>query len=173
MIPTVSNVLGEEAKPDAGEALEIIYDVEQLPAPVRATRAAILKAARSGDIEQLRMVVERNELMPLVAKTRPKDPIKYWREQSGDGRGLAVMADMAEVMQSGFARINPGTQDERYVWPFFAVVPLDKLNPAETVQLYQLVGAEIAMAMLKGKGYRSYRSIIGPDGTWHAFKLDE
>jgi len=156
-----------------GDAPEIFYDVEELPAPVRRTRDAILKAARSGDIENLRMVLERNELMPLVAKTRPKDPIAFWKAQSPDGQGLPLMADMVEVMEAGYVRLKPGTADERYIWPFFAVVPLDRLSPAEKVQLYQLVGAEKAKAMLDDKTYRSFRSGIGPDGTWHYFAADE
>jgi len=83
------------------------------------------------------------------------------------------MADMVEVMEAGYARLNAGTPDERFVWPFFAVVPLDELTPAETVQLYQLVGPKKAKAMLDGKAYRSYRSGIGPDGTWHYFTAEE
>jgi len=163
----------KDQSPKDEDAPEILYDVEELPAPVRRTRDAILKAARSGDIENLRMVLERNELMPLVAKTRPKDPVAFWKAQSPDGQGLPVMADMVEVMESGYVRLKSGTADERYIWPFFAVVPLDELSPAETVQLYQMVGAEKAKAMLDDKTYRSYRSGIGPDGTWHYFTADE
>jgi len=165
--------LAQEQGPKTGDTPEILYDIEELPAPVRTTRDAILRAARSGNIENLRMVLERNELMPLVAKVRPKDPIAFWKSQSPDGQGLPVMADMVEIMEAGYARLNAGTADERYVWPFFAVVPLDELTPAETVQLYQLSGAEKAKAMLDDKAYRSYRSGIGPDGTWHYFTADE
>lgn len=163
----------QEQGPKDGGTPEILYDVEELPAPVRTTRDAILKAARSGNIENLRVVLERNELMPLVAKNRPKDPIAFWKGQSSDGRGLPVMADMIEVMELGYALLNAGTSDERYVWPFFAVVPLNKLTPAETVQLYQLVGTEKAKAMLDDNAYRSYRSGIGPDGTWHYFTAEK
>ena len=163
----------EAQGPQDGDTPEILYDVEELPAPVRSTRDAILKAARSGDIENLRMVLERNELMPLVAKARPKDPIAYWKAQSPDGQGLPVMADMVEVMEAGYVRLKPGTADERYIWPYFAVMPLDHLSPEEKVQLYQLVGAEKARAMLDDKTFRSYRSGIGPDGTWHYFTADE
>jgi hypothetical protein len=165
--------LAQEQGPKKGDTPEILYDIEELPEPVRTTRDAILKAARSGDIENLRMVLERNELMPLVARTRPKDPIAFWKAQSPDGRGLPVMADMIEIMEAGYVRLNAGSADERYVWPFFAVVPLDELSPAETVQLYQLVGPKKAKAMLDDKAYRSYRSAIGPDGTWHYFTADD
>jgi hypothetical protein len=163
----------KDQSPKNEDTLEILYGVEELPAPVRRTHDAILKAARSGDIEKLRMVLEHNELMPLVARTRPKDPITFWKKLSPDGQGFPVMANMVDVMEAGYVRLNPGTTDERYIWPFFAAVSLDQLSPAETVQLYQLVGPEKAKAMLDDKTYRSYRSGIGPDGTWHYFTTDE
>lgn len=142
---------------------------EELPEPVREMRAAILDAARTGEVEMLRPVLESNELMPTVSFGGDEDPIAYWKQISGDGRGREIMAAMAEILEMPFARINVGAADEMYVWPYLAEMPLERLTPAQQVDLYRLVSPDEAKTMAEFGGYIHYRLGIGPDGTWHYF----
>jgi len=57
-----------------------------------------------------------------------------------------------------------------YVWPYLAEVELDKLTPAQEVDLLRLVGAAEAKAMREKKKWTWWRLTIGADGTWHSFK---
>lgn len=153
------------AEPD----ITISSQTEALPDRVKATQTAILEAARSGDIEMLRPVLEMNELKPTVSFGGADDPITFWKRTSGDGEGRQIMAVLAEILEMPFARVNKGRDDEMYVWPYLAELPLDKLAPAQLVDLYRLVTPEDVKAMKDFGGYIHYRLGIGPDGTWHYF----
>jgi hypothetical protein len=61
----------------AAESYRLGRDVSALPPAVQRMRQAILMAAASGDIEQLRVPIEMNEIHPLFAKTAVPDPIAY------------------------------------------------------------------------------------------------
>lgn len=150
-------------------APEVYSSVAKLPAPVRAMRDAILEAARSGDIEALRPVLESNELKPTVSFGGADDPVEFWKQTSGDGRGREIMAVMSEILEMPFARIDAGTSNEMYVWPYLAELPLEKLTPAQQVDLYRLVTPEELKTMKQFGGYIHYRLGIGRDGTWHYF----
>jgi hypothetical protein len=163
---TVSNV---ELRAAERGAPEIHSDLSVLPDRVKIMRNAILEAARSGDIEALRPVLESNELKPTVSFGGADDPIEHWKQTSGDGQGREIMAIMAEILEMDFARIRPGTSNEMYVWPYMAELPLAKLNPAQQVDLYRLMSPDEVKSMKEFGGYIHYRLGIGRDGTWHYF----
>lgn len=131
--------------------------------------AAILEAARSGDVEMLRPVLEMNELKPTISFGEVDDPIRYWKRSSGDGEGRQILAILSEILELPYAHINKGKDQEMYVWPYLAELSLDKLAPPQLVDLYRLVTPEEAEAMKEFGGYIHYRLGIGPDGTWHYF----
>ena len=90
-----------------------------LPAPVREMRDAILAAVQSGDIEDLRVAVEWNELRPHVADEAVDDPIAYWKRISGDGEGREVLAVLGEILDCGYAaRLSVTTS--RTIWSSLA-----------------------------------------------------
>lgn len=149
--------------------IEIIRDPNRLPSTVRAMRDALLEAAYSGDLENLRTVMESNELKPVFSYGKDTDPIAYWKRTSGDGEGREVMAALTEVLESGFVRLEPGTPNELYVWPYFHVLDLKSLSPEQEVELLRLVPAKQLKAMRQAGSYLHYRVGIGPDGTWHYF----
>jgi hypothetical protein len=144
-------------------------DPEALPERVRAMHAAILEAARSGDIEAMRPVLESNELMPQVSFGGADDPIAFWKEVSGDYEGREILAVLVNILQMPYARARTGTPDEMYVWPYLAEADLEKLTPPQEVDLYRLVKPLEAKAMREFGGYIGYRLGIGADGTWHYF----
>src|SRR5262249_54976364 len=50
-------------------------DIAKHPPAVQRMRQAILQAAVTGDIEQLRVPIEMNEIHPVFAKSHVPDPI--------------------------------------------------------------------------------------------------
>lgn len=148
---------------------EILARGASLPAPVARMRDAILEAARGGDIEAMRPVLESNELRPVVSFGGEQDAIRYWKENSAKGDGREFLAAMAEVLEMPAAHVNAGAPEEMFVWPYLAELELEKLTPAQQVDLYRLVTPEMAGTMKEFGGYIHYRLGIGKDGTWHFF----
>jgi hypothetical protein len=147
-----------------------------LPAPVEEMRQAILAASHSGNIDDLRVPLDWNELKPEVAAAANEDPIAYWKKNSGDGNGREVLAVLADILSMNAAELPFGKDLENniiYVWPYLAEVQLDKLTPSQEVDLIRLVGAAEAKAMQAKKKWTWWRLTIGADGTWHSFKKAE
>lgn len=162
-------VLSIETSAAKRGAPEIYSDLSVLPDRVRDMREAILEAARSGNIEKLRPVLESNELKPTVSFGGSVDPIKFWKQTSGDGRGFEIMAILIEILEMDFARTDAGTSNEMFIWPYLAEVPLGKLKPAQQVDLYRLMNHDEVKVMKEFGDYIHYRLGIGRDGTWHFF----
>lgn len=161
-------------RPAPQPASEIRCGSEPLPGPVRDMREAILSAAGSGRIEDLRHAWELNELKPdLGVDLAGGDPIAHWKQISGDGEGREMLAVLAEILEAGCAVLPLGRDLENnriYVWPYFAEVGLDKLAPAQEVQLLRLVPPAAAKEMRASGKYTHWRLGIGADGTWHFFR---
>ena len=151
-----------------GAAPKVLYDLDALPDPVKRMLEEIIVAAESGDIENMRPVLESNELKPMVATAHVDDPIAFWKKASGDGTGRDVLAAMLNVLSSGFVRMGQG-KDEMYVWPYFAETNLAKLTAPQEVELYRIVPPSLALPMKKGGKYSYYRLGISPGGVWHYF----
>ncbi|GGE35683.1 hypothetical protein GCM10007276_11400 [Agaricicola taiwanensis] len=148
---------------------DIQYDPGLLPERVRAMRDRILEAAKSGDPEALRPVIESNEMPPSFSFGDEPDPIKGIIEQSVDGKGREILAILAEIMEAGYVHADVGTPQEMYIWPYFARYPLDKLSPPQLVEVFRIVTAAEYEEMLNFGAYNFYRVGIGTDGTWHFF----
>ena len=111
-----------------------------------------------------------------IAAAANEDPIAYWKKNSGDGHGREILAVLAEILSMNAAELPFGKDLENniiYVWPYLAEVPLDKLTPAQEVDLIRLVGAAEAKAMREKKKWTWWRLTIGADGTWHSFTKAE
>lgn len=165
---------GEKAGDDksAGDAkdaadprpAEIIRDLSTLPAPVKAMREKIVEAAASGDIERMRPLMETAK--PQVMNGEADDPIDTLKGFSGDPEGQEILAIILDLMASGAARVDAGTPDEAYVWPYFVGKPLADLTPPERVELLRIVTAGDLMGMEETGNYNFYRLGITPDGRW-------
>jgi len=151
-----------------GQTPKVLYDFNALPDPVKRMLQQIAQAAESGEIENMRPVLESNELKPMVTTAYVEDPIGYWKKQSADGTGRDILAGMLDVLSSGFVKVGQG-QDEMYVWPYFAETDLTKLAPAQEVELYRIVPVSLALPMKKTGKYSYYRLGISPNGVWHYF----
>ena len=150
-------------------APEIITDLTRLPAPVARMRARILEAARSGELEKLAAVMQAGETMPIFSFGDEKNPLIYWRANYPDSGGVEVLAILINILEAGFVRIDQGTPQEKYVWPYFAFTPLKSLSPEQKVALFRIVTGADYKEMNEFGAYIFYRLGIAPDGTWHFF----
>jgi hypothetical protein len=153
--------------------LKIHYGSEGLPAPLEEMREAILSAVRVGRIEELRHAYELNELKPDLGIGPVSDPVAHWKKISGDGEGREILAALAEILETGYVVLPLGRDLENnriYVWPYFAEVPLDRLTPAQEVELLRLVEPAAAKKMKATGKYAYWRIAIGADGTWHSLR---
>ena len=151
---------------------KILYETSRLPEPVRQMCEHILAAVHSGNIEELRLAIEWNELRPQFAAGSDEDPIAYFRAISADGEGLEILAILSRLLSAGFVAIPQGQDIENnlvYVWPYFAEMDLKQLTPAQKVELLQLVPVQSFKRMMETGKYTGYRLSIGADGTWHEF----
>ena len=156
-------------------APQIHYGIEKLPEPVRDMRDVLLAAVQSGEIEELRQAYEMNDIKPDLGAP-PGDPVAHWKKLSGDGQGRDVLAALSLILDAGYVVLPLGRDIENnnlYVWPYFAETPLERLTPAQEVELLRLVPAAAAKEM-KAKGrYTHWRLSIGADGGWHSFRKNE
>lgn len=149
---------------------EISYDIELLPEPVARMRKLIIEAALTGEMENLRPILEvGDEGTQLSFGDLPEDPITFLRELSGDDDGQEILAILYEVMSAGYVHLEAGEPTEMYVWPYFFAVPLDSLDKRQRVELFKLVTAGDYEDMKNFGAYIFYRVGISPEGRWLFF----
>ena len=151
----------------AAAAPEILTDLSRLPAPVARTRERILAAARSGDLQSLAALI--GEKKSIFSFTDEKDPVAFWKENYPDSDGIEILSILVTILETPFVRLDEGTPQDIYVWPYFAGVPLKTLTPQQRVELFRIVTGADYKDMLAFGAYVFYRLGIAPDGTWHFF----
>ncbi|MEM9028081.1 MAG: hypothetical protein AAGC70_06905 [Pseudomonadota bacterium] len=135
-------------------------------------REMIAAAALRGELKELRVPIQWNELPPNFGGTAGGDPIAILKRQSADGSGLDVLAALLTVLSMPYTIAPLGADAENpniYVFPYLADRDLSKLTARETLDLYRLLPAREAAAMIKTKRYTHWVVTIGADGTWHSF----
>lgn len=158
----------ETGAPAAPVDAEIILESSALPEPVRRMRELIVEAAASGDIEKLRTLTNPGPRQTQV-NGEISDPIEAMKSYSGDPDGLEILAILLDILSTGAARIDAGTPEEVYVWPYFAGKSLATLTPPERVELLRIVTAGDLIGMEDAGNYNFYRLAITPDGEWKSF----
>jgi hypothetical protein len=151
----------------------ILTDLSVLPPAVARMRTRILEAARTGDLDKVVTVMQSNETMPIFSFANERDPTAYWRANYPDSGGLEVLAILEQILHMGFVRVDAGTAQDMYVWPYFAYVPLGQLTPTQKVELFKIITGGDYRAMQDFGAYIFYRVGIAPDGTWHFFVSGE
>jgi hypothetical protein len=147
----------------------ILRSVAELPQPVQAMREKLIAAARSGNIEALRGLMQAQPQPPAVAFGDPGDPIEYLKSLSADADGREILAILLEVLESGFVHVGAGAASDYYVWPYFAQYPLNALTPEQIVELFTLVTAADFEDMKSYGAYTFFRVGIAADGRWLFF----
>jgi hypothetical protein len=159
----------KSANPNAPRTAQ---NAAELPHGVAEMREAILAAVRSGDLEDLRIAIELNELKPELGAAAGSDPIAHLRALSADGEGREILAILGKLLEGRFAVIPAGRDIENnrvYVWPHFAEIPLGALTPAQEVELHRLMSPAEAKAMRAANKWTWWRLAISADGTWLSF----
>ena len=157
--------------PGSQKMPEIRYGTAGLPAPVAEMREAILAAVRSGDIDDLKVAIEMNEIKPAFSDGPVPDPIAWLKQQSGDGTGKSLLEAIGRVLEAGHVVLPYGRDAENnriFVWPYFAETGVLHLSPQQQAELAALVPAEAVAAMAASGRYAHWRIVIAADGTWHA-----
>jgi hypothetical protein len=161
---------GHAVQPGSQTSAEPLFDLSVLPFPARKMHDLLLEAARTGDIEKLRPYAGTGENMTLFSFGGfDGDPIAFLKSLSGDGEGYETLAILQDVLQAGFVKLEAGTENEIYVWPYFHSVPIESLTPAQRVDLYRLVTHGDYEDMKAFGAYNFYRVGITPDGRWQFF----
>lgn len=145
----------------------------QLPPNVADMIDVMLIATRSGNIEDLRLALEMSGSAVDLGIPHAADPITALKSASVDGQGYEALAALANLLNVAPATLPLGKDIENniiYVWPYLAERPLDKLSPAEAVDLYRLAPREKVAEMLEKKRWLWWRLAIGADGSWLLFK---
>lgn len=159
--------VARDAPPEPGP--DVHYGTTDLPAGVARMRDDLMEAARSGDIEALRPVLEQNEMPPSLGGDPGGDPITFLRGQSGDPEGREILALLLEILEAGWVHVDEGNAQDMYIWPYFDQWPLNGLSPAQEVELYRILTAVDVEEMRRYGRYIFFRVGIGPDGTLHYF----
>jgi hypothetical protein len=152
---------------------QIEYDFAKLPLAVKNMREQIIEAASSGDMEKLKPIFDKKGGPPRLNCDVDKNAIDCLRSQSGDSGGLEILANLISLLEAGYVHLGAGTPDDMYVWPYFAVYPVDKLAPPQLVELFKLVPAADVAAGKPSGAYPSYRVGIAPDGAWKYFTSNQ
>ena len=152
-------------------------EAPKLPQHVADLRDAILTAARSGDVNgQLKVAFDMSGAVSYFGFGVASDPIAALKANSHDGEGREILAALIEVLNLPAATLPFGNDIENnliYVWPYLAERPIDKLTPAEQVDLYRLVPPEKVAEMRQKGRWTWWRLTIAADGTWLSFKRAE
>ena len=157
-----------------GPLPEVQYDVTKLPAEVQRMRGLIIEACRSGDIERLRPLIGMGEAATQLSLGGiDGDPIAFLKGLAGDEDGQEILAILEEVLEAGYVHLDAGEPGELYVWPYFFALPLDKLTPAQRVELFKIVTAGDYEEMQNYGSYIFYRVGITPEGSWVFFVAGE
>ncbi|SDQ81622.1 hypothetical protein [Pseudovibrio sp. Tun.PSC04-5.I4] len=149
--------------------LDIFYGDADLPEAVKAARAALIAIARSGDVAQLAPLFAKQERPPELSFTPVRDPVTFLKESSGDGEGYEILAILLDVIEAGYLRLNEGTEEEAYIWPYFARYPLHDLSASQKVEMYQIVTAADYFEMLDYGAWTFYRLEVSKNGDVLSF----
>jgi hypothetical protein len=152
---------------------EIATDLSRLPPAVLRTRDRILAAAHTGDLQTLMALMRANGNVPVFSHTQKQDPAAYWKETYPDSDGVEILSILISILDTQAARIDAGTPQETYVWPYFARLPVMSLTPVQKVDLFRVVTGSDYKQMLERGRYVFYQVGIGPDGTWRYFLASE
>jgi hypothetical protein len=171
-LPLTFGAAAQESTPaeSVDAALPTILRSEaDMPLPVLATRQKLIDAAKSGDLERLRALMAEQPEPPAVSLGDPGDPIEYLKALSADADGREILAILLEVLETGFSHVGEGSDEELYVWPYFAEYPLEALTPPQLVELFTLLTAADYEDMKSYGSYTFFRVGISPDGRWRFF----
>lgn len=148
---------------------EISRDISALPAPVQATRQALIDAARSGDIAALRPIIEAQDFPPNVSFGDPEDAVDYLRSESEDDEGRQILGLLLDLFDQPYAFHPDSGGETYYIWPYLAELDPNALTPEQTVDAYRLLDSAGLEDIRQFGGWYYWRLFISETGEWSAF----
>ncbi len=140
-----------------------------LPDPISLKIKQIIEAAKQGQIDALLPLLSKKERFSFSLAHGQKEPLTYWKDFSGDGEGREILAIILDILSSGYAIRNKGTEDELYIWPYLSEIPPQDLTPQQMVELFRILTAGEYQDMLDLGHYSFFKLGIDKHGVWHFF----
>lgn len=106
----------------------------------------------------------------MVSFGEPDDPIKYLKEQSKDGKGLEILAILADLLAAPYAAVDGGESGDYYLWPYLsAMEDLAHLTPAQRIDGIRIVGWDGMKNEEELGNWLWWRVALGAHGEVQAF----
>lgn len=154
--------------PENGYAISDNLDF--LPDEVREKREKLIAAADSGDIAELKAIIDAEAAPPRVSFGDPEDPIAYLKESSADGEGIEILAILRDILEAPYAAMDGGDGGTLYIWPYFAAMDdISKLTPDQLVDAYRITGHDGFQDQLNFGGWIYWRLFLNERGELQAF----
>lgn len=148
---------------------QISSDISALPAPVQATRQALIDAARSGDIDALQPIIAAQDFPPNVSFGAPEDALAYLKDISEDDEGRQILGLLLELLDQPYAFHPDSGGETYYIWPYLAELDPNALTPEQEVDAYRLLDRAGIEEQKDFGGWFYWRTIISESGEWSAF----
>ncbi len=149
------------------------YGTADLPPAVARMREALVAAAGTGDPARLADLANEGGDPPLFSSVAGGDPLDLLLAQSGDPEGREILAIMLDVLDAGWVSVETAPGRTKFVWPYFAQMPADRLTPPQMVELFRIITAGDFDEMRNAGTYVFYRVEIDQDGRWLTFLAGE
>ncbi len=148
---------------------QISDDISALPDNVRATRAALINAARTGDIEKLRPIIEDQEFPPNVSFGEFDDALDYLKFASEDDDGRQILGLLVDLLDQPYAFYPDSGGETTYIWPYLSEIDPNDLTPAQQVDAYRLLNTEQIEELKEFGAWYYWRLYISETGEWTVF----
>jgi len=148
-------------------------DLTQLPEPVQATHAAMLAAARSGDLTALQAIIDSQSGSIQLGFGGAETAAAFATANSVTGDGLDALAELVDILELPYEAVDDGEGGQFYIWPYLASADLEKLTDADKVAAYQLINPDSLPDFIDYGGWLAMRTIIDEDGSWQAWVLGD
>lgn len=148
---------------------EISSDISALPAPVQAKRQALIDAARTGDIEALKPIIEAQQTPPNVSFGDPDNALAFLKDISEDDDGRQILGLLLDLFDQPYAFYPDSGGETYYIWPYLAEVDPNAMTPEQQVDAYRLLNSEQIEELKQFGAWYYWRTFISESGEWSAF----
>lgn len=148
-------------------------NLDRLPEQVRATRAAMLAAAKAGDLDGLQAIIDESGKPTHLGFGGAKTAAEFAISNSGTGDGLDTLAELVDILETPYEAVDDGEGGKFYIWPYLAGADLANLSDADKVVAYQLIDPASLPDFIDYGGWLAMRTIIDEDGSWQAWVLGD
>ncbi|MGB3339747.1 MAG: hypothetical protein WBA73_21400 [Devosia sp.] len=155
------------------QAQDFSADLTQLPESVQATRAAMLAAAKAGDLTALQAIIDGQSGPIQLGFGGAETAAEFATSNSVTGDGLDTLAELVDILEQPYEAVDDGQGGKFYIWPYLASADLEKLTDADKVAAYQLIDPDSLPDFIDYGGWLAMRTIINADGEWSAWVLGD